>query len=110
MNEEVVMKFGMRRPSWRGSLAARTSPARYLRHSLGWKAPRGWGWITNPRKALYNRLYQRRTFSPWRYYRWGVRRGRSRGRGCAVMLLACGVVWAAVLGAGGWAAWRLAGA
>lgn len=23
----------------------------------GPKAPRGWGWLTNPRKAAYNRVY-----------------------------------------------------
>ncbi|WP_264986380.1 hypothetical protein, partial [Komagataeibacter swingsii] len=24
------------------------------------KAPRGWGWLTNPRKAAYNRAYYRK--------------------------------------------------
>ena len=59
------MKFGIRRPSLRRSLAARTSPARFLRHSLGLKAPRGWGWLTNPRRAAYNRVYSRTTVSLW---------------------------------------------
>ena len=59
------MKFGMRKPSFRKSFAARTSAARYVRHSLGLKAPRGWGWVTNPRRALYNRVYYRTTFSLW---------------------------------------------
>ena len=45
------MKFGPRLPSLNKRLAARTSPTRYLRHNLGHKAPRGWGWLTNPRKA-----------------------------------------------------------
>ena len=49
------MKFGIRTPSLRRSLAARTSPKRFIRHSLGLKAPRGWGWLTNPRRAAYNR-------------------------------------------------------
>lgn len=57
------MKFGMRKPSIRKSIAARTSVKRYIRHSLGVKAPRGWGWITNPKKALYNRAYRKTTFS-----------------------------------------------
>ena len=57
------MKFGIRRPSIRGRVAARTSVKRYVRHSLGLKAPRGWGWVTNPRKALYNRVYNRTSFS-----------------------------------------------
>lgn len=59
------MKFGIRRPSLRRSLAARTSPARFVRHSLGLKAPRGWGWLTNPRRAAYNRVYSRTTVSLW---------------------------------------------
>jgi hypothetical protein len=53
----------MRKPSIRKSIAARTSVKRYIRHSLGVKAPRGWGWITNPKKALYNRAYRKTTFS-----------------------------------------------
>jgi len=44
-------------------IAARLSPARFIRHSLGLKAPRGFGWVTNPKKALYNRVYNRLTFS-----------------------------------------------
>ncbi|RFC66153.1 hypothetical protein DYI37_01390 [Fulvimarina endophytica] len=59
------MKFGMRKPSIRKSIAARTSPARYVRHNLGVKAPRGWGWLTDPKRALYNRIYNRTTFSFW---------------------------------------------
>lgn len=57
------MKWGLRKPSLRGMLSARTSPRRFVRHNLGFKAPRGWGWLTNPRKALYNRIYSRTTFS-----------------------------------------------
>ena len=59
------MKFGVRRPSLRRSLAARTSWKRYVRQSLGLKAPRGWGWLTDPRRALYNRVYARTTISLW---------------------------------------------
>ncbi len=55
------MRFGFRRPSIRGRIAARTSLKRYVRHSLSLKAPRGWGWVTNPRKAAYNRIYNRTT-------------------------------------------------
>lgn len=52
-------RFFIRMPSLRGRISARTSWKRYARQSLGLKAPRGWGWITNPRKALYNRIYNR---------------------------------------------------
>ncbi len=58
-----AMKFGPRKPSLKKMIAARTSPARFIRHSLGFKAPRGWGWLTNPKKAAYNRVYNRTTCS-----------------------------------------------
>lgn len=57
------MKFGIRRYSFKGRVAARTSWKRYARHSLGFKAPRGLGILTNPRKAAYNRIYSRTTVS-----------------------------------------------
>jgi len=56
-----MVRFGFRRPSIRKRLAARTSVRRAVRHWLGRKAPRGWGWLTNPRKAAYNRIYSRTT-------------------------------------------------
>lgn len=59
------MKVGVRKPSPRKRLAARTSLSRYVRHKLGLKAPRGWGWLTNPPRALYNRVYSRTTVSFW---------------------------------------------
>jgi hypothetical protein len=55
------VKFGFRKPSLRKRIAARTSWKRVVRHNLGLKAPRGWGWLTNPRKAAYNRIYNRTT-------------------------------------------------
>lgn len=56
------MKFGIRKPSLTKRISARTSPARFVRHSLGFKAPRGYGWFTNPKRAAYNRVYNRTTF------------------------------------------------
>jgi hypothetical protein len=53
------MKFGFRIPSLTKRIAARTSVKRVIRHNLGLKAPRGWGWITNPKKAAFNRVYNR---------------------------------------------------
>jgi hypothetical protein len=78
------MRFGFRRPSFRKRVAARTSIRRLIRHSLGLKAPRGWGWFTNPRRAAYNRVYHRTT------------------RGCLVLALA---IPAAVVGALAAARW-----
>ena len=57
------MKIGIRKPSLKKMIAARTSVKRIVRHNLGLKAPRGFGWLTNPKKALYNRVYNRTTVS-----------------------------------------------
>lgn len=57
------MKFGIRKPSLNKMIGARTSVKRIIRHNLGLKAPRGWGWLTDPKKALYNRIYNRTTIS-----------------------------------------------
>ena len=59
------MKFGIRKPSFRKSLAARTSWKRAVESELGLRAPRGWGWLTHPRKAAYNRVYSRTSVSLW---------------------------------------------
>ncbi|KFF31624.1 hypothetical protein [Bifidobacterium bombi] len=60
------MKFGMRKPSVRRSISARTtgrlkrSVKRALIPGYGKK---GMGWIRNPRKAAYNKIYHKTTFS-----------------------------------------------
>ncbi|MFM8495032.1 MAG: hypothetical protein ACKOEM_05840 [Planctomycetia bacterium] len=56
-----MVRFGFRVPSLTKRISARTSLKRYVRNNLGLKAPRGWGWLTNPRKAAYNRVYNRTT-------------------------------------------------
>lgn len=68
------MKFGFRTPSLKKMLAARTSPSRVVRQNLGLKAPRGWGWLTNPRKAAYNRVYNRTTFGLGDLLKWLFKR------------------------------------
>ena len=74
------MKFGFRVQSLTKRIAARTSVKRFVRQSMGFKAPRGYGWLTNPHRALYNRVYNRTT------------------RGCGTtVLLFCGVI-VAVMG------------
>ncbi|OGK62269.1 hypothetical protein A2334_02425 [Candidatus Roizmanbacteria bacterium RIFOXYB2_FULL_38_10] len=57
------MKFGIRTPSLKRRIAARTSWKRVVRHSLGLKAPRGMGILTNPKKALYNKVYNKTSVS-----------------------------------------------
>ena len=53
------MKFGFRVPSLTKRIAARTSLKRVVRHNLGLKAPKGMGWITDPKKAMYNKVYNK---------------------------------------------------
>jgi len=55
------MKFGYRKPSLKKRIAARTSFKRVVRHRMGLKAPRGYGWLTNPKKFAYNKIYHRTT-------------------------------------------------
>ena len=83
-DKEPNMKWGFRKPSLRKRIAARTSLKRYVRQSLGLKAPRGWGWLTNPKKAAYNRVYYRTTFGLNDLFR--PRRRSSSG--CLLIILA----------------------
>jgi hypothetical protein len=55
------MNIGIRIPSIRKRIAARLSWKRYVRNNLGVKVPRGYGLIVNPKKAVYNRIYNRTT-------------------------------------------------
>jgi cytochrome c556 len=68
-----MVRSGFRVPSLSKRIAARASIKRLMKNKLGLRAPRGWGWITNPKRAAYNRVYNRTT------------------RGCLVVLVA-GVV------------------
>jgi hypothetical protein len=56
-----MVRFGFRVPSLSKRIAARTSIKRLVKNKLGLRAPRGWGWITNPKRAAYNRVYNRTT-------------------------------------------------
>ncbi|MDH6352159.1 MULTISPECIES: hypothetical protein [unclassified Brevibacillus] len=56
------MKFGIRKPSLKKRLAAKTSLKRQIVHGYGLKMPRGWGWMRNPKKYAYNKVYHRTTF------------------------------------------------
>jgi cytochrome c556 len=65
-----MVRYGFRVPSVKKRFSARTSVKRYVRSSPGLKAPRGWSWLTKPKKAAYNRVYNRTT------------------RGCLVLVMA----------------------
>ncbi len=62
------MKFGMRKPSWKKSFKARTTgkAKRAIKRALipGY-GKKGMGWIKNPKKAVYNKVYRKTSFSIW---------------------------------------------
>jgi hypothetical protein len=58
----MKVKLGLRKPSLKRKIAARTSWKRYARHSLGLKMPKGMGILANPKKAIYNKVYRKTTF------------------------------------------------
>lgn len=60
------MKIGMRKPSLKKSLKARTTGKlkRKVKKSINpFYGKKGMGWITNPKKAMYNKVYNKTTFS-----------------------------------------------
>ncbi len=79
------MRFGPRIPSFEKRIAARTSWKRYVRHSLGLKAPRGLGWLTDPRRAAYNRIYSRTSFDMFKAI--GGRKASSAGGVIVILAL-----------------------
>lgn len=60
------MKIGIRKPSIKKSISARTTGK--LKRSIKkkifpWYGKKGVGMITNPKKALYNKIYNKTTIS-----------------------------------------------
>ena len=66
------MKFGMRRPGLKKSLRARTTGKvkRAVRKAVvpGY-GKKGMGWLKNPKKALYNKIYNKTSFSLFDLFR-----------------------------------------
>lgn len=64
----LFMKFGLRTPSLKRSLKARTTgrAKRAVKKALipGY-GKKGAGWIKNPKKAAYNKIYRKTSFSIW---------------------------------------------
>lgn len=60
--EGTAMKIGFRTPSLKKRISARTSIKRQAVHRAGLKMPRGYGWVRNPKKYAYNKVYQRTSF------------------------------------------------
>jgi hypothetical protein len=59
---DALMKFGIRKPSLKGRISARTSIKRQIVHRAGLKMPRGFGWVRDPKKYAYNKVYNRTSF------------------------------------------------
>lgn len=56
------MKFGMRKPSIKNRVKARTSVKRQVVHRAGLKMPKGYGWVRDPKKHVYNKVYRKTSF------------------------------------------------
>ena len=56
------MKIGMRKPSLKKKISAKTSLKRQVVHRANLKMPRGYGWIRNPKKYAYNKVYNKTSF------------------------------------------------
>ena len=60
------MKFGMRKPSIKKSVKARTT-GKLKRKVKGTINPfygkKGMGWVRDPKRAVYNKVYRKTTFS-----------------------------------------------
>ena len=71
------MKYGMRTPSWKKSLSARTKglAARAVKRALipGY-GKKGMGWL-HPKRKLYNTIYKKTTFSLFDLFKYPGLRG-----------------------------------
>lgn len=95
------MRYGMRKPSWKKSLSARTTgrAKRAVKRAIipGY-GKRGMGWL-HPKRALYNRVYRKTTFSIFDFEK--NKSGKSVSTsGCCVVLmflvaLVCTIVYMA---------------
>lgn len=60
------MKVGMRKPSVKRSISARTT-GKWKRQAKKAIIPgygrKGMGWVRNPKKAAYNKVYRKTTFN-----------------------------------------------
>jgi hypothetical protein len=70
--EEFAMKFGIRKPSLKKSLAARTTgrAKRAVKRAIipGY-GRKGMGWIRNPKKAAYNKIYRKTSVSIFKLFK-----------------------------------------
>ena len=60
------MKLGMRKPSFKKSLKARTTgkaKRAIKKATIPGYGKKGMGWVKNPKRAAYNKVYKKITFS-----------------------------------------------
>jgi hypothetical protein len=63
------MKLGIRKPSIKKRIKARTSIKRQVVHRGKVKMPKGTGWMRNPRKYGYNRVYNKTSFDLFKIFK-----------------------------------------
>lgn len=66
------MKFGMRKPSIKRSIKARKTGRlkRSVKKSvIQFYGQKGVGWLKEPKRATYNKVYKKTTFSFWDLFR-----------------------------------------
>lgn len=72
LKEKSNMKFGMRKPSIKKSVKARTTgkAKRKVKNALipGY-GKKGMGFVKNPKKSVYNNVYKKTTFSLWNLFK-----------------------------------------
>lgn len=62
------MKLGVRKPSLKRSFKARTTgklTRKVKRAVIPFYGKKGMGWVKNPKKAWYNKVYNLTSFSVW---------------------------------------------
>ena len=62
------MKFGMRKPSIKKSFKARTTgraKRAVKKKAIPGYGKKGMGWLKDPKKAAYNKVYKKTSFSFW---------------------------------------------
>ena len=63
------MKLGIRKPSLKKKLSSRTSIKRQVIHRGKVKMPKGSGWMRNPKKYGYNKVYNKTSFSIFKLFK-----------------------------------------
>lgn len=84
------MKFGVRKPSLKRSFKARTTGKwkRQLKRSINpYYGKKGMGWIRNPRKAAYNKVYNKTSISADKLFKNSKKRGNTNKKGCGCLPL-----------------------